>query len=116
MRANIFVLTALLAGCGYTPPGQTDTNSAKYQADYTACDQSVPGVVDKHNAKTGLAWISGPVTRWSRIDSAMNTCMADKGWGHARACTSDELRLGNQAGSLVVTRNGIRCSDPNKSS
>jgi hypothetical protein len=110
MRSSIllraaFVVGSLigsLAGCSYSPPARTDTSSAKYQADLDGCESSVPDGVDRRNAKTGLGWAAGALTRWSRIDSGLN------------ACTAEELRQGRAAGSLVVTRDGIRCSDPNK--
>ena len=70
----------------------------------------MPDAVDKNNAKRGLSWFGGPVTRWSRIEDGMNACMAGKGWGHARACTAEELRGGNRTGGLVVTRTGVQCS------
>jgi hypothetical protein len=72
----------------------------------------VPDAVDRNNAKKGLTWMAGAVTRWSEIDTAMDKCMADKGWGHTRACTTEELRT--HTGNQIVTRDGISCSDPNK--
>ncbi len=107
-------LIGSLAGCSYAPPARTDTSSAKYQADLDGCERSVPDGVDRRNAKTGLGWAAGAFTRWPQIDSGLNACMDAKGWGHARACTAEELRQGRAAGSLVVTRDGIRCSDPSK--
>ena len=112
--ARILPLVAALvvSGCGYTPPGGTNTQSTAYRADLEACDASVPDAVDKRNAKTGLAWFGGPATRWGQIDVAMNACMGAKGWGQIRACTADELRTG--APTRVVTRQGVRCADPAK--
>ena len=113
IRLACLLALGTLCGCGYAPPPRTDTASAKYQADYDACDSSVPDKVDRQNAKTGLSWFTGGVTRWSRIDSGMNSCMEAKGWGYTRACTADELR-GAKPGSLTVTRDGIRCTVANK--
>jgi hypothetical protein len=112
MRCAILLLAATLAACGYAPPAHTDTDSPQYQADLDACDSSVPDAVDRNNAKKGLTWLAGALTRWPRIDAAMDKCMADKGWGHVRACTADELRT--HTGNKTVTRDGIRCSDPGK--
>lgn len=86
--------------------------SAKYRVDVEACDASVPEGVDKRNAKTGLAWFGGPVTRWGQIDDAMNACMGGKGWGRVRACTADELRTGSP--TRIVTRSSVQCADPAK--
>ncbi len=116
LTLNAAALTAGLVACSYAPPAQTDTASPKYQADYDACQASVPDGVDKRNAKRGLTWFAGGVTRWSRIDDGLNTCMGGKGWGHLRACTAEELRQDDKtrAKTLTVTRDGIRCTDPNK--
>lgn len=108
------LLLATLAACAYAPPPRTDTASPAYQSDYTACDTAVPDAVNKRNAKTGLAWMASPFTRWGQLDDGMNACMAAKGWGRVRACTPDELRAGNRAGSLVVTARGVQCADPGK--
>ncbi len=112
MRCSILLCAAVLAACGYAPPAQTDVDSPKYQADLDACQSTVPDTVDRANAKRGLTWMAGPVTRWSRIDAAMGQCMGEKGWGRTRACTAEERRTGT--GNQTVTRDGIRCSDPNK--
>lgn len=118
MRRSLVPLLLILcaAACSYSPPARTDTASPKYQADLDACTTSVPEAVDKHNAKTGLAWMTGGLTRWSAIDSGVDACMGGHGWGHVRACTAEELRNGNRTQSLVVTARGIRCSDPNRPS
>jgi hypothetical protein len=118
MRCSIPLLAAALAAplaaCGYTPPAHTDTEAPQYQADLDTCQSSVPDAVDRNNAKKGLTWIAGGATRWFQIDTAMDNCMADKGWGHTRACTAEELR--SHTGNQTVTRDGIRCSDPSKPS
>lgn len=108
----LLVPALLLVGCGYTPPGRTDTESPRYKADLAACEGSVPGAVNRRNAKTGLAWITSPVIRWSQIGDEMNACMDGKGWGRVRACTAEELRQGDRTGSLVVSARGIQCADP----
>ena len=112
MRLLPLALLFPLAACGYAPPPQTDTASAPYQTAFDACSASVPDAVDRHNAKTGLAWMAGGITRWSAIDTGMNACMAGKGWGHLRPCTPDELHHGNTTPGLTVTAAGIRCSAP----
>ena len=114
MRAPLLIVL-LLAGC-YAPPPQTDTGNPQYQADLDTCSSSVATGVDKRNAKTGLAWFAGGVTRWSAIDTGVNACMDQHGWGHTRPCTPDELRNGNKTPGLVVTATGIRCSDSPKRS
>lgn len=105
----------LVAACGYTPPGETDTQSARYRADREACGSSVPSAVNRRNAKTGLAWFASPVTRWSQIGDGLNECMAGKGWGRVRTCTAEELRQGNRTSSLMVTPSGVQCADPARS-
>lgn len=110
----LLLAAAILAACGYTPPPQANAASPAYKTDYAACDSAVPQAVNRRNAKTGLAWISSPVTRWSQIDDGMNACMAAKGWGRVRACTTNELGAGNRTGSLVVTARGVQCADPGK--
>jgi hypothetical protein len=102
----------LLSGCGYSPPARTDVSRPTYKADVEACESAVPSEVNKRNAKTGLAWFASPFTRWSQIDEGVNACMAGKGYGRVRACTAAELASGGRAGNQVVTRDGIRCSDP----
>lgn len=102
----------MLAGCGYTPPGGTDTKADKYRTDLAACEASVPDAVDKRNAKTGLAWMTGGITRWSQIGDGKGACMAGKGWGLTRTCTAEELRTGG--GNRTVGPSGIRCADPAK--
>lgn len=117
LTLNAAALAVGLGACSYAPPAQTNTASPKYQADLDSCETSVPDGVDKRNAKRGLTWMAGGVTRWSRIDDGLNACMGGKGWGHLRACTADELRQGSKTqatGTLTVTRDGIRCTDPNK--
>ena len=116
MRASILLLAISLASCGYTPPAHTDTDQPKYLADLDTCQGSVPDAVDRRNAKRGLTWMAGGVTRWPEIGTAMDKCMEDKGWGHTRACTADELRNGTKTAGLIVTRDGVRCSVPNKAS
>jgi hypothetical protein len=106
------VLVAPLASCGYAPPAQTDTESPKYQADLDTCQSSIPDTVDRRNAKRGLTWVAGGVTRWPEIDAAIGKCMSDKGWGRVRACTPEERRTGT--GNQTVTRDGVRCADPNR--
>ncbi len=101
-----------LAACGYHPPPQTDTASPAYIADRDACEDKSAGEVNKINAKTGLAWFSSPVRRWSQIADTTQTCMAGKGYGRVRWCTPDELRSGNRQGNMIVTSSGVQCSDP----
>jgi hypothetical protein len=112
MRWTILVVAAGVGACGYSPPAGTATDAPTYRADLDACQASVPDAVDKNNAKRGLSWFGGPVTRWSRIGDGLNACMAGKGWGHARACTAEELR-GSKG---VVTRTGVQCAEPGKAS
>ncbi len=113
----MLLLSALvLAGCGYTPPGGTDTQAPRFKADADACGASAPGAVNARNAKTGLAWFASPVTRWWQIGTAENDCMAGKGWGRVRACTAEELRQGGRTEGLVVTARGVQCADPGKAS
>ena len=114
MRTATLLSLLTLAACSYSPPAHTDTASPKYQADLNACSTSVPDAIDKRNAKTGLAWMAGGVTRWPAIDNGIKSCMDQHGWGHVRACTPEELALGNRAPGLVVTAAGLRCSDPGK--
>jgi hypothetical protein len=116
MRCLILVVAATVVACGYSPPAGTGTDTPKYQSDRDACNASVTAAVSKQSAKRAIPWLISPVTRWSRIEEGMNACMAAKGWGHARACTADELRAGNRNGGLLVTRTGVQCSDPNKPS
>ena len=116
LRSLLLISALLVAGCGYSPPGRTDTQAPGYKADLAACEAATPSAVNARNAKTGLAWFASPVTRWSQIGEGMNACMADKGWGRVRACTAEELRQGNRPGplpsSLVVTARGVQCADP----
>jgi hypothetical protein len=102
----------ILAACGYHPPPQTNTASPAYVADRDACEDKSSTDVNKTNAKTGLAWFSSPVRRWSQIADAAQSCMAGKGYGRVRWCTADELRSGNRQGSMIVTSSGVQCSDP----
>lgn len=110
----LLAASTLLAACGESPSASTNPGNAAYKTDFAACDGTVPGAVNKRNAKTGLAWFASPITRWGQIDDGMNACMAEKGWGRVRACTQDELRAGNRTGSLVVTARGVQCADPGK--
>ncbi len=102
----------LLAGCGYTPPPQTEISGPAYGRDLDACRAAAKTAVNQHDVKTGLAWIAAPVTRWGRIGDATGACMAEKGYGRVRSCTAEELRSNARAGSMVVTAAGILCSDP----
>lgn len=102
----------MLAGCGYTPPPHTDIAAPAYIADRDACERMSASEVNKTNAKTGLAWFSSPVRRWSQISDTTQACMAGKGYGRLRWCTPDELRGGNRQGGSVVTSSGLQCVDP----
>ena len=101
-----------LAACGYQPPPQTNTANPAYVADRDTCEDQSHDQVNKTNAKTGLAWFSSPVRRWSQIADATQSCMAGKGYGQVRWCTPEELRSGNRQGSMIVTSSGVQCSDP----
>src|ERR1700712_1886079 len=103
MRHLILLSLALAAtGCGYTPPPSTDTSSASYKTDLAACDTSVEQAVVGQAAKRGYTWAASGVTRWSKIDDGMRSCMSGKGWGQIRTCTAEELRQGNSTKGLVV--------------
>ena len=99
----------MLAACGSTPP---PPGSRAAEAD--TCRAKAVDAVDRQNAKTGLAWMAGPFTRWSRIDSQLDACLGSQGFARTRACTPEELRLGNRAPNLTVTAAGIRCTDPGR--
>lgn len=101
-----------LAACGYHPPPQTNTASPAYVADRDACEDNAASTVNKANAKTGLAWFSSPVRRWSQIADATQACMGEKGYGRVRWCTADELHSGSRQGNMIVTASGVQCSDP----
>ena len=101
----------LLQGCGTTPPVLAAAAGAPgYEADLDTCHTNAATAVDTRNAKTGLAWFAGPITRWSRIDERTAACMGRRGFGVVRSCTAEELRTGG--GNRTVTVSGIRCSDP----
>ena len=102
----------MLTACGYQPPPRIDTASPVYVADRDACESAAATDVNQRNAKTGLAWLSSPVRRWSQIGDATQSCMANHGYGQLRWCTADELRSGNRQGNVVVTSSGVQCSDP----
>ena len=101
-----------VAACGYRAPPATDTANPAYIAARDSCAQSASATVDKTNAKTGLAWMSSPVLRWSEIGDATGACMDSKGYGRVRWCTSDELRSGTHQNGMIVTASGVQCSDP----
>ena len=101
-----------LAGCGYTPPPQTDTSKPAYRADLDACQDSAAEAVNKRNAKTAPAWFSSPVRRWGQIQDEVQVCMAGKGYGSVRWCTADELRTATKSGSVLVTAAGVQCVAP----
>ncbi len=101
-----------LAACGYQPPTRVDTSNPTYVADRDACESKSASEVNQHNAKTGLAWFSSPVRRWSQIGDATQSCMASRGYGRVRWCTAEELHSGNRQGDMIVTSSGVQCSDP----
>ncbi len=101
----------LLAGCGYTPPAQTNRATPTYTADLGACEDSASSAVNQRNAKTGLAWFTSPVRRWWQLGDSVTTCMAEKGYGRLRTCTDEELRAGNRR-AVMVTAAGVQCADP----
>lgn len=102
----------MLTACGYHPPPRVDTASPAYVADRDACESTSATDVNQHNAKTGLAWFSSPVRRWSQISDATQSCMASRGYGRLRWCTAEELRSGDRQGNVIVTSSGVQCSDP----
>lgn len=112
MRTLPLACLLTLTACGYTPPPRVDTASPAYIADRDACESASAAAVNQRNAKTGLAWFSSPVRRWSQISDATQSCMAGHGYGRLRWCTADELRDGNRQGDVVVTSSGVQCSDP----
>ena len=109
--APALVLLACSA-CGYQPPAQTDVSKPAYRTDLDACHDAAVTEVGAHNAKTGLAWMAGPVRRWGQIAEAEQACMAAKGYGRIRTCTDEEIRNGAKSGNVVVTAAGIRCAEP----
>ena len=112
LRTLLLFGTAVVVACGYSPPPHTNTATPRYKTDLAACNTSVPDAVDARNAKTGLRWMASGVTRWTEIDTGIDACMADKGWGRTRACTPEELRTGG--GNRTVTTRGIECADAGK--
>ncbi len=115
MRAGALLLLfamAAVAGCGYQPPAQTNTAAPAYQTDLTTCRATARKAVNTQTVKRFLGWVASPVTRWGRIDSAEESCMAGKGYGRLRWCTDEELRNGTKSGGVVVTSTGVHCSDP----
>ena len=109
-RALLLMSIMLVPGCGYSPPPATDTDAPQYEADIDACSTAATKAVDGRNAKKGLTWFAGSVTRWPEIDDRVTACMTGKGYGRTRVCTAEELRTGG--GNRTVTTAGIRCSDP----
>lgn len=105
-------LLLVCTACGYNPPPRVDTANPAYLADRDACETSAAAEVNLRNAKTGLAWFSSPVRRWSQISDSTQSCMADHGYGRLRWCTADELRSGDRQGNVIVTSSGVQCSDP----
>ncbi len=112
MRPLALIALLALAGCGYEPPAQTNTDAPAYKQDREACEDSAATAVNAHNAKTGPAWFASPFRRWSQIADATQSCMAGKGYGRLRWCTADELAGGTRSGNLVVTSSGVQCADP----
>ncbi len=112
MRHLSFAALLMLTACGYRPPARVDTSNPVYVADRDACRSKSTTEVNQHNAKTGLAWFSSPVRRWSQISDATQSCMADHGYGRLRWCTAEELQSGNRQGNVIVTSSGVQCSDP----
>jgi hypothetical protein len=112
MRLLLPAMLLALAGCGYTPPPQTDTSKPAYRADLDACQDSAAEAVNKRNAKTGPAWFSSPVRRWGQIQDGVQVCMAGKGYGSVRWCTADELRTAAKSGAVMVTSAGVQCVVP----
>ena len=116
MKPLALTLLLGLAACGYRPPPATDTANPGYVAARDACQSSATTAVDRSNAKTGLAWMSSPVTRWGEIGDATSSCMDGKGFGRLRWCTPAELRSGTRPNAamsgMVVTASGVQCSDP----
>lgn len=109
--AAVLIVVAL-AACGYDPPPQVDARAPAYAANLEACRDSASTEVNTRNAKTGLAWFASPVRRWGQIRDTVQTCMAGKGYGSLRTCTEDELRAGSKSSTLVVTAEGIKCTEP----
>lgn len=112
MRMLPIACSLLLAACGYQPPARVDTSSPAYVADRDACKRQSTTEVNQHDIKTGLAWFSAPVRRWSQISDATQSCMAGRGYGRVRWCTAEELRSGSRTGDVIVTSSGVQCSDP----
>ena len=73
-------LLALAACASYDPPVRTDRATPAYQADLTACRESVATAVDQQNAKTALAWIASPVRRPGQVRAGLRACLADRGY------------------------------------
>ena len=111
IRAAVFAALAV-AGCGYRPPAQTNTDAPAYHTDLTACRATARTATNTQNVKKFLGWVASPVTRWGDIDDAVRTCMADKGYGRLRWCTPEELRTGTRGSGVVVTSAGVQCTDP----
>lgn len=113
-RFSPVLLIAALAvsGCGYEPPPETNTASPAYGSDLKTCKSTAGETVAKQNVKRFPTWVFSPVTRWGQADTAVQTCMASKGYGRLRWCTPDELRGGTKTGGVIVTSSGVQCSDP----
>jgi len=108
MRLALVLAGLALAGCGYAAPSEVDRSAPAYRADLGKCEDTAASDVNKQNAKTGLAWFASPVRRWGQIGDAVQSCMADKGYGRLRWCTPEELRSGNG----VATAAGLKCEEP----
>lgn len=112
MRHLPFAALLTLTACGYQPPARVDMSNPVFVADREACENKSASEVNQRNAKTGLAWFSSPVRRWSQISDATQSCMAGHGYGRLRWCTAEELRSGDRQGNVIVTSSGVQCSDP----
>jgi hypothetical protein len=72
---------ALLAGCGdYDPPVAADHDSAAYQADLTACQQTGGDQADRRAKATFPMFATYPISWPIEQRVLISRCMAAKGY------------------------------------